>query len=77
MTQFVDILHSLLLQKSTYFSNWNCFHTVVRGSGSTYLVPRWSICYSQPLNSSVHASQPVTSPWLQIQLRNTVLFFIY
>jgi len=52
-------------QKQTHFSNWNCFHTVVRGSGSTYLVPSWRICYSQPLNSSVHASQPVTSLWQQ------------
>jgi len=77
MTDFVDIFHCLLLQKTQYFSNWNCLHTVVIGSGNTYLVPRWRICYSQPPNSSVHASQPVTSLWLQTQLRNTVLLFIF
>jgi len=33
-------------QKTQYLSNCNCFHSVVRLSGGTYLVPRWRICYS-------------------------------
>jgi len=45
ITQPLDIFHWLLLQNKQTFSNWNCFHTVVRGTVGTYLVPCWRICY--------------------------------
>ena len=53
---FLEIFHCLQLQKTKHFRYWNCFRTVVIGSGGTYLVPCCRICFSYPLNSSVHSS---------------------
>jgi hypothetical protein len=66
-------LSSTAKKKSSY---WNCFHTVVRGSEGTYIVPHCRICYSLPLNSSVHASQPVTSLWQQTVKKHSITFYL-
>jgi len=39
-----------------HFSNCISFHTAVRGSGTTYLVPRCRISSSYSMKSSEHAS---------------------
>jgi len=49
---------------------------VVRDSESTSLVPGWRICYSYPLNSSEHASQPVTLLWQQTVKKHCIIYLL-
>jgi hypothetical protein len=66
-------------KKTQHFGNWNCFCTVVRGAGGTYWVPRWRICYSSPLNSSVHVSSTchITKATDTVKEQCIIFYFLF